>query len=60
MLFDWLAVRNDASRFAEAAREIEGAVEAALNDPSGRTADLSGPLGTAAFGRRVASVVAGE
>lgn len=57
MLFDWLAERHGAARFIEAARGIEAAVEAALDDPGSRTADLAGPLGTAAFGRRVAETV---
>ena len=57
MLFDWLAERHGAARFTEAARGMEAAVEAALDDPGSRTADLSGPLGTAAFGRRVAETV---
>ncbi|MGQ3213149.1 isocitrate/isopropylmalate dehydrogenase family protein [Shinella sp.] len=57
MLLDWLAERHAAPHFASAARGIEAAVEAALADPAGRTADLAGPLGTAAFATRIAGAV---
>ena len=39
---------------ASAAIAIEAAVDACLNDPATRTADLGGKLGCAAFGRAVA------
>lgn len=58
MLLDWLADRHAAPQFADAARRIEAAVEAALAEPAGRTADLAGPLGTAAFAARIADAVA--
>jgi isocitrate/isopropylmalate dehydrogenase len=58
MLLDWLAERHATPQFANAARGIEAAVEAALADPAGRTADLAGPLGTAAFAARIAGAVA--
>ncbi|MCT7665006.1 isocitrate/isopropylmalate dehydrogenase family protein [Shinella kummerowiae] len=58
MLLDWLAERHAAPQFTAAARGIEAAVEAALADPAGRTADLAGPLGTAAFATRIAGAVA--
>lgn len=57
MLLDWLAGRHAAPQFASAARGIEAAVEAALADPAGRTADLAGPLGTAAFATRIAGAI---
>jgi 3-isopropylmalate dehydrogenase len=53
MLLDWLAARNKAPRLAQAARRIEAAVEAALADKAGRTADLGGTLGTLAFTNRI-------
>lgn len=53
MLLDWLAARNKAPRLAQAARRIEAAVEAALADKAGRTADLGGTLGTRAFTDRI-------
>ncbi|MBP1847629.1 3-isopropylmalate dehydrogenase [Rhizobium petrolearium] len=57
MLLDWLATRKGAPHLAEAAHAIEAAVEASLDHPAGRTADLSGPLGTTAFGRRIGEIV---
>ncbi|MCB6178119.1 hypothetical protein LHP98_08245 [Rhodobacter sp. Har01] len=44
MLLRWMAGRHGAPRLAQAA----------LAEPAGRTADLGGPLGTAAFAGRVA------
>ena len=58
MLLDWLAGRHGAPRLAEAARAIEAAVETALADPVGRTADLGGRLGTAAFTDRIVTALA--
>ena len=49
MLFEWLAIRHDAPRFAQAYRELDAALDLLLADPKRRTADLGGPLGTAAF-----------
>ncbi|MDB5661100.1 MAG: isocitrate/isopropylmalate dehydrogenase family protein [Cypionkella sp.] len=49
MLLHWLSIRHAAPALAEAARQIEAAVEATLDNPTTRTADLGGTLGTAAF-----------
>jgi 3-isopropylmalate dehydrogenase len=49
MLLDWLARRHDDHKLAVAAETIENAIDTVLHDPARRTADLSGPLGTAAF-----------
>lgn len=53
MLLEWMAGRHTAPKLVDAARRIEAAVEAAIADPAGRTADLGGPLGTAAFTKRI-------
>ena len=58
MLLDWLAARHGAPDLAGAARRIEAAVNAVLDDPAGRTADLGGPLGTAAFTERILRALA--
>jgi isocitrate/isopropylmalate dehydrogenase len=55
MLLEWLGERRGDERFARAASAIDGALEAAIADPAGRTRDLGGPLGTQAFGERVAA-----
>ena len=50
MLFDWIARRRDGhENFAQAARLIETAIDTLVADPSRRTADLGGRLGTRAF-----------
>jgi 3-isopropylmalate dehydrogenase len=56
MLLDWLGRRHHDERLTSAARAIEAAVDIALGNPSTRTLDLGGPLGTAAF----ASALCGE
>jgi 3-isopropylmalate dehydrogenase len=56
MLLEWLAGRYGRTDLAKAAAAIRTATDAALSRPETRTADLGGPLGTAAFG---AAVVAG-
>jgi isocitrate/isopropylmalate dehydrogenase len=53
MLLDWLGRRHARPDCVDAARAVEAAVERVLDDPSGRTADLGGPLGTDAFAARV-------
>ncbi len=55
MLLDWLATRYDDARFAAAAAGIDAAVDAVLEQPSLRTADLGGGLGTREFGDAVAA-----
>jgi 3-isopropylmalate dehydrogenase len=55
MLLEWIGERRGDERFASAASAIDGALEAAIADPAGRTRDLGGQLGTKAFGERVAA-----
>ena len=54
MLLDWLGTRHGRADLAGAAGAIRGAVDRVIADPATRTADLGGPLGTAAFGAAVA------
>jgi 3-isopropylmalate dehydrogenase len=58
MLLAWLGERRGNDRFARAAAAIEDALDRAVAAPQWRTRDLGGPLGTAAFGARVAALVA--
>jgi len=53
MLLDWMAARHAAPHLEQAGQRITAAVETVLADPASRTADLGGPLGTAAFTDRV-------
>jgi 3-isopropylmalate dehydrogenase len=54
MMLAWMGRRHRSDALARAAAAIEGAIDASLNDPATRTADLGGNLGCAAFGRAVA------
>ena len=58
MLLAWLGERRSDERLLRAAAAIEDALERAIASPQWRTADLGGPLGTTAFGERVAALVA--
>lgn len=49
MLLHWLGARRADPAYSAAARAIESTLDAAVADPSTRTADLGGPLGTKAF-----------
>ena len=49
MLLDWMGRRHADERFARAAATIERCVDALLENPATRTADLGGKLGTRAF-----------
>jgi 3-isopropylmalate dehydrogenase len=49
MLLDWLGRRHTDAKLMAAARVIETSVDAVLRNPSTRTVDLGGPLGTTAF-----------
>ena len=60
MLLGWLGERRDDGRLARAADLIEAALDRVIAKPEWRTADLGGPLGTAAFGARVAAAVEEE
>ena len=55
MLLGWLGDRHERADLAEAARVIEAAIDRMLADPLHRTADLGGPLGTAAFAHAAAA-----
>ncbi len=57
MLLAWLGERRGDDRLARAAAAIEDALERAIATPQWRTRDLGGPLGTKAFGERVAALV---
>ena len=57
MLLAWLGERRSDDRLTRAAAAIDDALERAIAKPAWRTADLSGPLGTKAFGERVAALV---
>jgi 3-isopropylmalate dehydrogenase len=59
MLLNWLGERRGDAKFAEAASMIEHALDQTIARPEYRTADLGGPLGTKAFGERVAAAVEG-
>ena len=57
MLLAWLGERRDDARLLHAAEGIERALDAAIAVPEWRTGDLGGPLGTKAFGERVAGAL---
>ncbi len=59
MLLDWIADRRGLAAYGEAARAIDGAVDAALARPETRTPDLGGALGTRAFAEHITAAVAG-
>jgi isocitrate/isopropylmalate dehydrogenase len=54
MLLAWLGERRDDVRLLKAAEGIEKALDAVIAVPEWRTGDLGGPLGTKAFGEKVA------
>jgi len=54
VFLEWMADKRNDPGLANAARAIQTAVDEVLADPALRTADLGGPLGTAAFGEAVA------
>jgi 3-isopropylmalate dehydrogenase len=58
-LLNWLGERRGEANFTKAADMIERALDHVIARPEWRTADLDGPLGTKAFGERVAATVAG-
>ncbi len=55
MLLEWLAERQGNDALAAAARNIDAAVDATLKNPSTRTADLGGKVGTRQFAEAVAA-----
>ena len=58
MLLAWLGKRHGRDDLVRAARTIDGSVDAVLENPKSRTADLQGSLGCKAFASRVAEQVA--
>jgi isocitrate/isopropylmalate dehydrogenase len=58
MLLAWLGERRSDQKFVQAAGLIERALDQIIAKPEMRTSDLGGPLGTKAFGERVAAAVA--
>jgi 3-isopropylmalate dehydrogenase len=57
MLLAWLGDRRQDNKLHAAGAAIESALDRALSDPQTRTRDIGGPLGTKAFGERVAALV---
>lgn len=57
MLLQWLARRQGSQRLSEAASTFESAVERVLAEPSLRTADIGGTIGTTAFGEAVLKAI---
>jgi 3-isopropylmalate dehydrogenase len=55
MLVNWLGERHGSGALLAAAQAIDAAVDATLEHPEYRTADLGGKLGCKAFGERVAA-----
>ena len=57
MLVHWLGERHKSEALLQAAKAIDDAVDATLQNPEFRTADLGGKLGCKAFGERVAAAI---
>ena len=57
MLLAWLGDRRKDNKLHAAAAAIESALDRAIADPQSRTRDIGGPLGTKAFGERVAAML---
>ena len=57
MLLAWLGERRADDKLARAARAIEAALDRVIATPDGRTPDIGGALGTAAFAARVAQAL---
>src|SRR3954447_14101987 len=55
MLLAWLGERREDARLLQAAAGIESALDAVIARPEWPTSDLGGPLGTKAFGARLAA-----
>src|SRR5499427_4642425 len=55
MLLEWLGARSGDAALGAAAKKIEAAVDAVLQNPATRTADLGGELGTQEFAKAVAA-----
>jgi 3-isopropylmalate dehydrogenase len=59
MLLNWMGTKQNKPALHQAARKIEVSIDTVLADPKSRTRDLGGSMNCDAFGRHVASVVAG-
>jgi len=59
MLLEWHEKYRGNAAAGAAARAINAAIDAALAEPSTRTVDLGGPVGTQAFGALIAARLAG-
>ena len=57
MLIDWLGRRHTPATLTMAARVIDTSVDALLQQPSTRTIDLGGPLGTTEFTSELCKVI---
>jgi len=57
MLLAWLGERRRDQGLIDAAATIDAALDRTIAEPQSRTRDLGGPLGTKAFGERVAVLV---
>ena len=57
MMLDWLGEKRGLAACREAAAALEEAIDRRLAEPSTRTADLGGPLGTQAFAGSVAAAL---
>jgi len=55
MLLAWLGERRDDARLTQASEAMEHALDAVIAKPEWRTGDLGGPVGTKAFGEKVAA-----
>ena len=60
MLLDWLGRRHANERLVRAAATINKSVDALLEDPATRTADLGGKLGTRAFTAALCTEIGGR
>ena len=58
MLLEWIGRRQGIEALGRAGRAIDAAVDATLNNPATRTADLGGKLGTQEFAKAVAAKLA--
>ena len=57
MLLVWLGERRKSKELRKSAAAIDAALDRAIATPEWRTRDLGGPLGTKAFGERIAAML---
>lgn len=57
MLLEWLGTHRHLPRLVDAGRAVLGALDRAIADPSKRTRDLGGSLGTSGFAQSVAAML---